>query len=186
VVHKATVELCSVVQSRGERTWARRVLEASRAESRVTLGFETLRPWHGAPGRRDPCRPMRRSSRDRPDPCHSVRSCGRQHDNIYREQSGAPALNPDITPSSSCRRAASSSSCLRLRATNRSPLLSTDWASESIGNRRAAGGLGGRSDGGHRTLQVPIIMHGETIPARHSASSCYRAVGDKLIGAVSQ
>jgi hypothetical protein len=35
VVHKATAELCAVGQSRGERTWARRVLETSRTRSLV-------------------------------------------------------------------------------------------------------------------------------------------------------
>jgi hypothetical protein len=64
VVHKATAELCAVGQSRGERTWARRVLETSKAESRFILGLEILRSWHVAQGRRGPRLMTRRFSID--------------------------------------------------------------------------------------------------------------------------
>src|ERR1017187_3690627 len=65
-------------------------------------------------------------------------------------------------------------------------LLSSDCCRESLSDCRFAGDLGCRSDGGHHAIQVPVIVHGVTVPPADTASSRDSAIGDTLVEAVSK
>jgi hypothetical protein len=65
-------------------------------------------------------------------------------------------------------------------------MLFCDCRRERTSDCGVAGDFGRRSDGGHRTFQVPIIVHRETIPPVHTASDRNSAIGDMLGDAVSK